>query len=172
MSRTWQFIPLPFLFVSLIALTGLGCRSASYLLYAVLSTVVWMLLLTSSILTHYYTITTPGLRARHHITHRWSMWAAKHFSIFFRLLGKFIAAFNAIWILLACVLQFGGFFDSCYCNSSIFSLRDHAYNIISLTLGDVSVIKSAWIGGVCMSAGSVILYTLFVSVYIDTSSRS
>ena len=157
MSRTWQFIPLIFLFVSLIALTGLGCRSASYLLYAVLSTVVWMLLLTSSILTHYYTITTYGLRAR----------AAKHLSIFFRLLGKFIAAFNAIWILLACVLQFGGFFDSCYCNSNIFSLRDHAYNAILLTPGDVSVIKSAWIGGVCMSAGSVILYTLFVSVYID-----
>ena len=116
-----------------------------------------MLLLTSSILTHYYTITTYGLRAR----------AAKHFSIFFRLLGKLIAAFNAIWIVLVNMLQFGGFFDRCYCNSSVLSLRDHAYNVIMMMPDDVSVIKSAWIGGVCMAAGSVIVYTLFVNVFIN-----
>jgi len=136
---------------------GLGCRSGSYLVYAALSTVVWMLLLASSILTHYYTITTYGLRAH----------AAKHFSIFFRLLGKFIAAFNAIWIVLVNMLQFGGFFDRCYCNSNVLSLRDRAYNVIAMMPGDVSVIKSAWVGGVCMAAGSVIVYTLFVNVFIN-----
>ncbi|KAF8801070.1 hypothetical protein BYT27DRAFT_7198646 [Phlegmacium glaucopus] len=146
---------------------GLGCRSAAYLLYTILSTLVWMLLVTSSILTHYYTVTTPGPRADHHGGCRRLLWAAKHFSIFFRRLGKVIATFNSILVVLTCVFQFGNFFNRCYCNSSIFSLRDHAYNVISLVPDDLTGVRSAWIGGVCLAAGSAILFVLFVNVYIN-----
>ena len=146
---------------------GLGCRSATYLLYAVLSTIVWILLVTSSILTHYYTTSIPARRNDGHIEYHWSTKAVKHLSIILRCLGKAIAAFNSIWIILSCLFQFGGFFDRCYCNSSVFWWREHAYNVISLVPGDIATIRSAWIGGVCLAAGSAFLYVLFVNVYID-----
>ncbi|KAF8798524.1 hypothetical protein BYT27DRAFT_7203011 [Phlegmacium glaucopus] len=149
---------------------GLGCRSAAYLLYAVLSTLVWMLLVTSSILTHYYTITTPGPRARRHngsTAYRWSTRAAKHFSIFFRCLGKVIAAFNSILVVLTCLFQFGNFFNRCYCNSSVFGLRGRAYNVIILSLDEIISLRSVWLGGVSLAAGSAVLFLLFVNVYID-----
>jgi len=158
-------ILLLFLF-TLITLTGLGCRSASYLLYAVLSTIVWMLLVTSSILTHY--ITPPGPYVRRPIIHRWSTRAAEHLSIIFRRLGKAIATFNSIWVVLTCIFQFGQFFNRCYCNSSVFWLRDHAYNVILLVPDDMPGIRSAWIGGVCLAIGSAVLFVLFISVYIHS----
>ncbi|KAF8801073.1 hypothetical protein BYT27DRAFT_7174661 [Phlegmacium glaucopus] len=149
---------------------GLGCRSAAYFLYAVLSTLVWVLLVTSSILTHLYTLTTPGPRARRHngsIVYRWSRRAVRHFSIFFRCLGKVIAAFNSILVVLTCVFQFGNFFNRCYCNSSVFWLRDHAYNVITLSQDDITSLRSVWIGGVSLAAGTAVLFVLFVNVYID-----
>lgn len=143
---------------------GLGCRSASYLLFAVLSTIVWMLLVTASILTHYASTT------QYHYGRRIQPWparAARRTSIIFRCLGKFIAAFNSLWVVVTCLFQFGSFFDNCYCNSSVFYLRDHAYNVIALVPGDITSIKSAWIGGVCLAGGTAFIYVAFVNVFID-----
>lgn len=47
------------------ACLGLGCRSASYILYGVVSTVIWFMLVVSTLLTHYVT-TTP--RAKFKLT--------------------------------------------------------------------------------------------------------
>ena len=150
---------------------GLGCRSAAYLLYTVLSILVWILLITSSILTHHYNVLTHYYTRRHdgRIIPRWYTNTVKCLSIIFRCLGKAIAAFNSIWIILSCVLQFGNFFDRCYCNSSVFWLRHHAYNVISLVSSDITSIKSAWAGGVCLAIGSAIIYVLFVNVCISRS---
>lgn len=160
---------LPFASLRLIALTGLGCRSASYLLYAVLATIVWILLVTSSILTHYYTNVTNEYDTynfkHNHID--WPTRATKRLSIIFRYLGKVLAAFNANWILLACMFQVTNFYDRCFCNSSVFWLRDHAYNVILIGTGDVSAIKDTWIGGAFMAAGSAVVYVLFIYVYIN-----
>ncbi|EDQ98455.1 uncharacterized protein LACBIDRAFT_335946 [Laccaria bicolor S238N-H82] len=49
----------------LITVTGLGCRSFAVLIYAVLSTTVWMMLVTSSILTHY--VSTTQHRSEGHV---------------------------------------------------------------------------------------------------------
>ena len=143
-------------------LLGLGCRSASYLLYAVLSTVVWMLLLTSSILTHYCARGHDG-----QIIYHWSRIVARSLSITFRRLGKVIAGFNTVLIVLACVFQFGNFFDRCYCNSSVFSLRDKAYNVIALVPDDISALRTAWLGGVCLAAASASVYFLVVGLLIN-----
>lgn len=40
--------------------TGLGCRSGAYLLYAVVSTIVWFMMVASSIIAHYSTISNPS----------------------------------------------------------------------------------------------------------------
>ncbi|KIJ95837.1 hypothetical protein K443DRAFT_108218, partial [Laccaria amethystina LaAM-08-1] len=150
---------------------GLGCRSASYLLYAVLSTIVWMLLVTSSILTHYASLTqnhSQGRAIRQAIRHRhWPTRVARRTSIILRRLGKLIAAFNSLWVLVACIFQFGSVFDNCYCNSSVFWLHDHAYNVIALLPGDVASVTSAWVGGVCLAGGTAVIYVGVVNVFMD-----
>jgi hypothetical protein len=40
-------------------------------------------------------------------------------SIFLRRLGNLLATANAIWIFVVCLFQFGGFFDRCWCDSSV-----------------------------------------------------
>ena len=147
----------------LITLPGLGCRSISYLLYAALSTVVWMLLLTSSILTHYCS-------ARRHdgrVIHDWSRNAAMYLSIIFRRLGKVIAAFNTVWVILACLFQFGNFFDRCYCNSSVLSLHAKAFDVLQLVSQDISALRTAWVSGVSLAAASAGIYFLVVGLLIN-----
>jgi len=65
------------------------------------------------------------------------------------------------------MFQFGNFFNRCYCNSSVFWLRDKAFNVIHLEEHDIKIVRSTWIGGVCLAAVSLILYVMFVNVYID-----
>ena len=177
----------------LITSTGLGCRSASYFAYATLSTIVWLLLVASSILTHYATqyhfegqairegqaipegeaipedqalLQGHAIREGRVIRH-WPTRAARWTSIIFRRLGKVVAAFNSLWVLVSCLFQFASVFDNCYCNSSVFYLHDHAYNVIALLPGDITSVKSAWVGGVFLSGGTAIIYVAFVNIFID-----
>ena len=176
-------------------ITGLGCRSASYLLYATLSTIVWVLLVASSVLSHYatrYHFEGQAIRESQpaipegeaipednstlledHTIHEgqvirhWPTRAARWTSILLRRVGKLIAALNSLWVLVACLFQFASVFDNCYCNSSVFYLHNHAYNVIALLPGDVTTVKSAWVGGVFLSSGAAIIYVAFVNIFID-----
>ena len=66
------------------------------------------------------------------------------------------------------MLQFGNFFDRCYCNSSVFSLGAHAYDVIQLVPpDDISALRTAWIGGVCLAAGSAGVYFVLVNLLIN-----
>jgi hypothetical protein len=173
----------------LITVTGLGCRSASYLFYAVLSTIVWMMLVTSSILTHYASTTQypseghairegkakdeerqvkdeerqallKGKAVRHRSI-------ARRASIILRRLGKIVAAFNSVWAVVVCVCQFGNVFDNCFCNSSVFSLgTERAYAAIAIQDLDFWIVQSAWIGSVFLAGGTVAIYA-FVNVLLD-----
>ena len=164
-TRGENFMVLSALSCLLITITGLGCRSASYLLYAILSTIVWMLLVASSILTHYASTAQYHFEGR--AIRHWPARAARRTSIIFRCLGKIIAAFNSLWVVVSCLFQFGSFYDNCYCNSSVFYLRDHAYNVIALLPGDLTSIQSAWIAGICLAGGTAFIYVGFVNVFID-----
>ncbi|KIJ53265.1 hypothetical protein M422DRAFT_775874 [Sphaerobolus stellatus SS14] len=144
---------------------GLGCRSASYVLYGVLSTFVWILLVSSSILADFalhadYTMLTEqdsrrriGLRRR--------------LSTFTRRLGKSIAYFNAVWVILTCVFQFSNFYDRCYCNSSIFAWHGEAYAVIQFTQSDISSTRLAWIGGVILAGSSAGIFTFVLTMLMD-----
>lgn len=141
--------------------TGLGCRSGSYIIFGVLSTLVWVLLLASSLLSHFVT----GLKG--YAVPRWSGTIARSVSITLRRLGKMIAAFNAVWIVATCLFQFSNFYDRCYCNSSVFGRRDFAYNVILLIVSAVADMKAAWVGGTCLAAGSAAIFIGFVVTYIN-----
>jgi hypothetical protein len=128
--------------------SGLACRSGSYLIYGVNSTLVWILLATSSMLAHYSTFTI-SFKGRY--MHTKSTRIAGIISIILRRLGKILASLNTVWIILACLFQFGSVFDRCWCNSSVFYLRNHAYNVIHVGPEDVAALNSPWIGGVALA---------------------
>ncbi|KDQ57919.1 hypothetical protein JAAARDRAFT_251628 [Jaapia argillacea MUCL 33604] len=129
--------------------TGLGCRSGAYLFYGALSTFVWFLMVTSSALAHYAYPRSHRLRR----------------------LGKVLAAFNAIWIVLACLFQFSNFFDRCYCNSSVLGRGSRAYDVITDTEADLAGMRSAWIAGVLMALGCGTVFIGFVKLFLDPSEE-
>ncbi|KAJ7661248.1 hypothetical protein B0H17DRAFT_953697 [Mycena rosella] len=143
---------------------GIGCRAGSYLIYGVLSTVIWIMLVASSLLAHYST-STATFNGRY--LHTKSTRLAGIISIILRRTGKTLATINTVWIMLACLFQFSSFFDRCYCNSSIFTLGKNAYNVIDILPKDVAALNAPWIGGVALAGGCAILFLAFVNVLID-----
>ena len=135
---------------------GLGCRSTSFLLYAATSTLTWMLLVTSSILTHFLASSNDSQSRLRNF--------GRMVAVVLRRVGKILAACNAIGIILACTLQLGGFDDRCYCNSSVIGLKNGAYDILIASANEV---KGPWIGGVALACGSAFLFVVFVNLFIN-----
>ncbi|RXW23552.1 hypothetical protein EST38_g2313 [Candolleomyces aberdarensis] len=118
----WGTVGAAFIVVYYTPTTGLGCRSASYLLFGALSTAVWFLLLISSLLVHYVSTSSPSsayTRIRPLNLQQYQAGPSyplhlsliRHFAIFLRRLAKLLATVNALWILTTCLFQFGNFFD-------------------------------------------------------------
>ncbi|KAK7052429.1 hypothetical protein R3P38DRAFT_3306158 [Favolaschia claudopus] len=127
------------------ALNWTGMSFGSYLIYGINSTLVWIMMVTSSVLAHYstFTVSFKG-RYKHTTTTR----LAGVLSILLRRMGKVLASLNTVWIILTCLFQFGSFFDRCWCDSSVFYLgAKNAYNVIDLGVQDVSSLNAPWIGG-------------------------
>ncbi|KAF8066929.1 hypothetical protein FPV67DRAFT_1216579 [Lyophyllum atratum] len=138
---------------------GVGCRTVSYLLYGSMSTLVWILLVLSSFLSHYATTTTHHVFPSAHL--------ARRISIALRIIGKVIASCNAIWIILACLFQFANFYNRCYCNSSVIGLGSKAYSVLQITQDDIPFMRLCWTIGVAGAAGSAAIFMLFVTIFIN-----
>ncbi|KAG6823648.1 hypothetical protein H0H92_009550 [Tricholoma furcatifolium] len=160
---------------------GIGCRTASYLLYGALGTLSWGLLMLSAFLSHYSTTTAssnPQAFQGPHTSRRrrtpkpnrsgGSMTATciRRLSIALRIIGKTLAYANAIWILVACIFQFTNFYDRCWCNSSVISLGvSRAYYVIEISWDEVPAMRLYWIAGVTVAAGSATLYAAFNQLF-------
>ncbi|KIJ53264.1 hypothetical protein M422DRAFT_222640 [Sphaerobolus stellatus SS14] len=140
--------------------TGLGCRSASYLLYGILSTVSWFLMLLSSIISHYTLV-------REEDVYNPRQSPLRVLAILLRKLAKFLAYLNSAWVLLTCFFQFTNFFDRCYCNSSVFGLRGNAFNAIDLSPADIRQLKNIWIGGIILAATTAGIFITFVTLLVN-----
>ncbi|KAK7457052.1 hypothetical protein VKT23_010355 [Stygiomarasmius scandens] len=148
---------------------GLGCRSTAYLIYASLSTLVWGLLVLSSILSRYSTFTVidpikgePRYNLRSRI--------AGDMSIALRRLGKVLAGINAVGIVVTNMFQFSSVFDECYCDGSVIGLgMENAYVVISLQSGDTTSMRTAWLGGVFLALGSAALFVGVLNLLINPS---
>jgi hypothetical protein len=139
---------------------GLGCHSLSYLLYAAASTIVWMLLVASSALAHYSTLSPESHPPPTHLK------TIKWLAVVLRRLGKLLASLNAAWIVVACILQFSNIYDNCCCNSSVLGLGDRAYDVILISAGDV---KQPWIAGVALATVCALAFVGFVNLFMDTN---
>jgi len=124
------------------------------------------MLLASSILT-YYSTNAPTHSFKGHPILPFQARVARQLSIFLRRLGKLIAVLNAFGIIFTGLLQFGSFYDRCYCNSSVLGLGKNAYNVITLVPGDVGGLRAAWIGGFVLAAGVATIFALFVTISIN-----
>ncbi|KAF5381851.1 hypothetical protein D9757_008359 [Collybiopsis confluens] len=147
---------------------GLGCRSGSYLIYAFFSSVIWAILVASSILSHYSTLNFPSQNLRDTERQNSRVETAASLSIALRRLGKVLAAANTAWIVTTCIFQFSAFFDRCYCDSSVIGLGiSKAFNVIEFTPDDLTSMRGAWIGGVFMAIISAGIYIGFINIIIN-----
>ncbi|KIL62896.1 hypothetical protein M378DRAFT_25351 [Amanita muscaria Koide BX008] len=123
---------------------GLSCWSGSYILYAVLATVVWLLAFISSIFAHIYSTSkasrSPIFRA---------------FAINLRIVAKIIAGLNAVWVFMFSIFQFTKTYNTCYCNATVLGLGAKAYVVLTFTAAQMTTITvSYWTAGMLMAAGT------------------
>lgn len=139
---------------------GLGCQSGSYLIYGVMSTIIWITLFTSASLSHHLSLLREAAKPPPH-------WGLRLLTVATRLIGKSLAAANAAFMVVTSILPFTGLYDNCWCAACIPSLGRTAGWVI-LFASDAQIAatsKSAWVGGVTLS----ILSALFVTIYIFVS---
>ncbi|KAM6492618.1 hypothetical protein JOM56_012342 [Amanita muscaria] len=132
---------------------GLGCRSGSYLLYATLATVVWLLAFVSSIFVHVHSTfkasRSPIFRA---------------LAINLRIVAKIIAGLNAVWVFVFTILQFTKTYNTCYCNASVLGLRTKAYVVLTFTAAQMTTIISYWTAGMLMAASTAFVFIVAFNV--------
>lgn len=145
---------------------GLGCRSLGYLIYGAFATIIWAMLVMSSILSHFAfshsdrsrnTPSPPTVRL------------AKVVSNLLRWGGKLLAIINALWIIAAGMLQFTSVYDNCYCNSSVLGRgAQYAYDIIMMDSGlDLSQTKAAWFGALALAGTTSLGFIFYMSLLTD-----
>ena len=153
---------------------GVGCRTAGYLLYGGLATLVWLLLQVSMMFSHAVllryqrehrqapsmdfrrpslappTLPTSNSQA-YERTFSHSLLCG--LAVTTRLLGKTIAVGNTIWLLLTALLQYTGVYDRCYCRGNQTGLGlEKGWLVLFKTEDDLSdYATSPWAGGVAMS---------------------
>ncbi|KAG1828777.1 hypothetical protein EV424DRAFT_1317727 [Suillus variegatus] len=156
----WGTVGAAFMMAWFTPTTRMGCRSLSYLLFGVTSTLIWMLLLMSSILAHY----SAGYSHRKVRSAR----VALVLSHWLRWAGKTLAVANSIWLVLACAFVYSSFYNTCFCNSSVVSRGEAAYNVIIETAAQAAQLRVAWIGGLIVACTSSFFFLGLMNLLLDT----
>lgn len=110
---------------------GLGCRSASYSIYAVVSIIVWVMLMTSN-----YLAQQPDASLAEKKPHSKVSLSAQS-SVILRRTAKGLACANALWIVLVCGFQLTGVLGNCWCDAGRFYLGSRAFAVIIHTEADI-----------------------------------
>ncbi|KAK2121997.1 hypothetical protein NOF04DRAFT_1337152 [Fusarium oxysporum II5] len=116
---------------------GFGCRSGSYLLYGILSTVVLFILILSMALSH------QAMR----------MYQAEHIRPPTTNFSKRWTVTWTHWLFcFDCCLEFVGLFDNCWCKSCHLQFGDNGYAVLFRSNEDYQKIaEGSWIGGLSMA---------------------
>ncbi|KAG2754103.1 hypothetical protein P692DRAFT_20721158 [Suillus brevipes Sb2] len=160
LALQWGTVGAAFLVGWFTPTTEIGCRSMGYLVYGVISTLVWMMLLMSSILAH----SSAADPRRASLSARVTL----AFSHILRWTGKFLAILNLFLLIMACVFQYSSFYDRCFCNSSVFSRRGAAYAVIIETAAQAAQAKAAWIGALVLACTSASVFLGILNLLLDT----
>ncbi|KAG1867098.1 hypothetical protein C8R48DRAFT_772290 [Suillus tomentosus] len=136
--------------------TKIGCRFMGYLIYRAISTLIWMMLLVSSILAHYSAADRRRVSLSTHV--------ALVSSHVLQWMGKLLAIVNFFLVILVCVFQYSNFYDRCFCNSSVFSRGGAAYDVIIETTAN----NGAWIGALVLACVSASALLGILNLLLDT----
>lgn len=135
--------------------SGLGCHSGASLLYGGMGTLIWIILILSSFLSHYSTSQNEIASAR-----------VVRLSVILRWFGKFFAILNSIWVVAFCLLQLGNFFDRCWCDGGVIQRGADAYIVIEYIQDDITSMKRGWTAGVSLAVGSTSLYVAIILLFM------
>ncbi|OJA11442.1 hypothetical protein AZE42_04578 [Rhizopogon vesiculosus] len=139
---------------------GLGCRSLAYIIYGVISTVIWMMLLVSSVLAHYSAAHSRRVSLPARVALALSHWL--------RWMAKLLAIVNSMWAVALCAIVYSNVFNTCFCNSSMFSRGKGAYNVVREITAQVALVKATWIVSLVMASISVLFLLGLVNLLLDT----
>jgi len=139
--------------------TGLGCQSLTYIIYGVVSTVIWMMLLVSSILAHYSAAYSRRVSLPARVALALSHWL--------RWMAKLLAIVNSMWAVALCAIAYSNVFNTYFCNSSMFSRGKGAYNVLRETTAQVALVKATWIISLVMASVSVLFFLGLVNLLLD-----
>ncbi|KIK39143.1 hypothetical protein CY34DRAFT_89767, partial [Suillus luteus UH-Slu-Lm8-n1] len=144
--------------------TGIGCRTMGYLLYGAISTLIWMMLLMSSVLAHHSAAYSGRL------SRSASARIALALSHFLRWMGKLCAVINFFLVICTCIFQYSNFYDRCFCNSSVFSrgLGGGAYAVIIESATQIAQAQTAWTGALILACSSSSIFLVLVYLLLDT----
>ena len=136
---------------------GLGCDSGAYLLYAVIATVVWSLLVLSASLSQFWSVRNENSRAQSGIL----VWIGA-LAVLTRLAGNTLAVINALFVLSFSFLQLTNVYNNCWCNSSALQWGPNHWVLLWATPADYFALSSPyWIGGTFMSIACAAFCTAF-----------
>ena len=141
-------------------MVGLGCQSGSYLIYGVASTVAWLTLVLSASLSNRWSLQMEEFKLKPHNF-------LGPLAVVTRLVGKSLAAANAVFLVANSAIQFTSLYDTCWCDACNPSLgRQAGWVILFATDAQIAAAsRSAWIGGVAMS----VLSAAFITFYFLSS---
>ncbi|KAJ6496198.1 hypothetical protein C8R45DRAFT_1211840 [Mycena sanguinolenta] len=132
---------------------GLGCHSASYLLYGVAATASWILLVSSQLLSH---AVMQQLESNPLQRSPGKTWLA----VVTRVVGKAIAIANAGWLIALSIISEAGVFQTCVCGSD--SFRYHAGAWVGVFRGGGTL--GLWLGGFTFSIVVALLTAVIFNV--------
>jgi len=128
-----------------------------------MSTIIWVMLVLSSILSHYASSYQHRLKSPFS-----SVRLAKVLANILRWGGKLLAIINALGIIASGMLQFTSVYDNCYCNSSVLGLGiDRAYVVIVSSAPQLTSITYAWYGALALGSCSSVGFIFFMNLLTD-----
>lgn len=130
---------------------GLGCRSGSYLLYGILATLVWLLLLTANGLSH-----EAMLRYQHAEDNQDSRSLSHNIICFgaelFKVCGYVVAILNTTWLGVSSLMELIGAYDNCWCKADVLGKGMKGWVVLFKEAEDLAVTAWVpWAGGLSMA---------------------
>ncbi|KAJ6522471.1 hypothetical protein B0H19DRAFT_1202764 [Mycena capillaripes] len=136
---------------------GLGCRSASYLIYGTAATLSWALLVFSNLISH-----ALMRRLEKKITRRQSTGILGALAVITRVAGQALAIANAGWLIASSVMEDIGTFQNCWCQTDALQYGANGWTPVFKVAADLSAAASGiWIGFVFSMVVSLLIGVFF-----------
>ncbi|KAJ3572373.1 hypothetical protein NPX13_g5075 [Xylaria arbuscula] len=174
----WGITTAAIIIAYLTEVTGLGCRSGSYLLYGVLATFAFFFLFLSSMFSHAAMVrheeshisssenlhgsrekqepnqkpNAPGSRETPTGKFTFGHNVLRFCAVVTRVLGRTLAIVNTFWIFLSTIWELVGFYNNCWCDSVALSKGPTGWILLFVESSELATAATpSWAGSVFLS---------------------